>query len=279
MAAIQPRSIPVLLRWLLPLAMVLACAQHATEAPPSPGPSRAANAAEPGATEAARVSEPVKPNELATPSKPDEAAAPAEPAAPSDEAGERPEPTDAERIDAYVASCSHRFTAAPDEWSEEGNPETPVDECEHYEWDQNCSYDPSGCWNEGQECIRSCGKPCTTCQDECASGCDQCKAACAPGATECIRKCAESRLACRSKCIESRTRCQSDDCPKQEKACYASFEDKRKKKCPQCAKISSCLQQDHGDEDYDKACARKFPKANKVCFDWCMEYYEDEGGE
>jgi hypothetical protein len=320
MPLLRPRSITSVLRWVLPLAMVLACAEHGTETPPNPSPSQAANVAETPPAGPIEATAPVTPPELATPTKPTEPSAPtgvvtpsdptklpevatptdpakptelvmsidptkppevatptdpAKPAAPDDaEAGE---PTDAERVDAYVASCSHRFTVVPEEWADEVDPaDAAVDECEYYEWDQNCMPDPSGCWEGGQECIRSCATPCSTCQAECTGGCDQCKAACAPGATDCIRKCAEARLTCRNTCLTAHSNCQSIDCPKQEEQCNKVFDQKRKKKCPQCAAISACMSRDHGDEEYDKACARELPKAKKVCFDWCWEYYEEE---
>ncbi len=300
----RPRSIPSVLRWVLPLAMVLACAEHAAETPPSPSRSQAANVAETPPTGLTKATAPVTPTELATPTEPTKVATPTDPAKPTEvvtpteptkptevvaptdptkptevatptdaEPGEPEELTDAQRVDAYVVSCSHRFTVIPEEEAGESG---PVDECDYHEWDQNCMPDPSGCWDAGQECIRACDEPCNTCQDECTSGCDQCKAACAPGATDCIRKCAEARLGCRSECMTANTQCQTVDCPKQEAQCDTTFNQKRKKKCPQCAAISSCMQRDHGDEDYATACARELPKAKKVCFDWCTEYYEDE---
>ncbi|MCX4242153.1 hypothetical protein [Paraliomyxa miuraensis] len=204
---------------------------------------------------------------------------PTEPAV-VDEELEPGEPTHAQRVDAYVASCAHAFTLVPD-WVEEDDPEAdpPVDECEFHDWDQNCTYDPSGCWDDGQACIHACAKPCLTCQAACTSGCDQCKAACADGSTECIRKCAEARLACRNDCMAANSQCEAVDCPKKEKECNLAFETKRKKTCPDCVRISECFEQDHGDEDREKACAREFPKAKKVCLDWCMEYYEYEEPE
>lgn len=289
----KPCSISSLLRWVLPLAMVLGCTEHAAEPGSTPSASQSAKDAAPAKTEPAKAvvatpSEPAKavapvvapvvapPSEPPTPPV---AAPPSEPPTLPAEAGATPpkEPTDAERIDAYVASCSHRFTVIPDDWEGDGDPlDAAVDECEHYSWEQSCVSDPAGCWDAGEECVRACGKPCTTCQDECAGGCDQCKAACAPGSTDCIRKCAEARLACRTKCIDAHTKCQSTDCPEQERKCNAAFDKKRKKTCPQCAEISTCMGEDHGDEDHETACARELPKAKKVCFEWCYDYYEDE---
>lgn len=290
------RSIPSLLRWVLPLAMLLACTEHAPAPSPGPGASPAAKEATPAVTAPAKaaVTPPSDPTKAAP--APAAVAAPAPAAAPAavpptppvaappglaDAGGGEPGmpkvPTDAERIDAYVASCSHQFSVIPDEWDGEGNPQdAALDECEYYSWEQSCVADPGGCWDEGEACAKACGKPCTSCQAECAGGCDQCKAACAPGSTDCIRKCAEARLACRTQCMNAHSDCQSVDCPEREKKCNAAFDKKRKKACPQCAAISTCMGDDHGDEDHETACAREFPKAKKVCFEWCYEYYEDE---
>ena len=289
MPASKPRSFTSVLRWVLPLAMTLACTEPATATRSSPTPSAATKVAEPAKTEPAKaepakpeptkVAAPVTPTEVAPPIDPTKVAAPVIPTEvvpPSEPAGpgEPKEPTDTERVDAYVASCSHQFTEVDEEL--EGEEGSDVNECDAYGFDQNCTYDPSGCWDAGQDCLRACAKPCNACQDECAGECDQCKAACAPGATECIRKCAESRLACRNTCMAASTACRAVDCPAQEKTCNETFNAKRKKKCPQCTAISNCFMKDHGDEDHEKACAREFPKANKVCLNWCMEYYEDE---
>lgn len=290
MPAIKPRSLASVLRWVLPLAMALACTEHAAETRPSPTPSTAAKAAEPAKAEPTKVTTPVPSTEAATPIKPTEVVPPAVPAVPAEVVppavpavpavptevvppAEPKELTDTERVDAYVASCSHQFTEVDEEL--EGEEGSVVNECDAYGWDQNCTYDPSGCWDAGQDCLRACAKPCNACQDECAGECDQCKAACAPGATDCIRKCAESRLTCRTKCMDASTACRSVDCPAKEKKCNETFNAKRKKKCPDCTGISNCFMKDHGDEDHEAACAREFPKANKVCLSWCMEYYEE----
>lgn len=282
----KPRSLASLLRWVLPLAMTLACTERAAETRPSPSSSEA-KVAEPAKAEPtkAEVATPSEPTKAAAPVPPTEAAPPSEPAEPAAADGEEPAPppelTDAERVDAYVASCSHRFTVVPEVEVASKLGET-VDECDIYPWDQNCVGDPSGCWDAGQECIRGCGKPCNACQDECAGGCDQCKAACAPGSTDCIRKCAEERLTCRTKCMTAHSECQSTDCPKQETACEKAFEKKIKKKCPQCTAISECMVRENDEEDAVKTCAGEFPKANKECFDWCGVLYaesaEDDGG-
>jgi hypothetical protein len=186
--------------------------------------------------------------------------------------------TTAERVQAYVADCSHRFTVVDEENDYEGQPEV-IDECEYYPFDQNCMPDPAGCWDTGQECIRACSKPCNTCQAACASGCDGCKAACADGSVECIRKCAEARLECRDACMTAAEQCESVDCPKQEEVCNKAFSRERKQKCPKCKEIGECFSQDHGDEDLFTACGREFPRARKECLDWCWDYEDEDDDE
>lgn len=296
------RSLPSLLRWTLPLVMVLACAEHATEArTDASAPSQAANV-----VQAAAPAAPAAPVEPVAPVAPVEPVAPVAPVAPpptvepiaapppveptavvepspaeptepseSAEPSDGSEPSNAARIQAYAADCSHEFTLVSEGY--EDDPEfPPVAECDFYEWEQNCSPDPGGCWDDGEACVRACSKPCNTCQKQCVGSCNTCKAACADGSAECIRACAETRATCQITCMEAIEQCQTVDCPKVESDCYAAFNRKRKKRCPQCAEISRCFSEANGPEDSFTVCKREIPKARKECFDWCWDYYEDE---
>lgn len=248
------------LRWLLPVALVLACTERGTETPPAdPSPARAP--------------EPVAPTEPAAPPEP---VAPPEPAAPSEEL-EPGELSDADRVQAYVADCSHRFTVLDEDSEYEEDPQ-PVSECDYFVWEQNCASDPGDCWEKGEMCTRACSKPCNTCEDRCTTGCDECKATCVDGSTECMRKCAEARLGCRETCLDGLVECRVTDCAAKEDACSKAFFRKRNKKCPQCGKISDCFSEggDGSGDDLVTVCARKFPRARKECFDWCWDYYETE---
>ncbi len=176
-----------------------------------------------------------------------------------------------EDVLAYIDDCAHRFTVVDEEF---GDPDNPDTECDYIEFNQNCEYDPSGCWDEGEGCIRGCRPACNTCQDQCIGSCGQCRAACPEGSAGCIRQCAEARQACREGCLEALSTCQGTECSAAEEECYAEFNDQRERMCPECAEISDCYQQDHGDLDYEEVCIPRFPDADKKCFEWCYDYYE-----
>ena len=255
--------------------MLLGCTGPSSEAASGSGAAPAktveaepAKAPEPDPTDA------VEPTDAVDPTPPDDDATAAVPPP----VVEAQEPTEARRIEAYTANCGHEFLQ-PFGWEpdEEGYVDPPVNECDVFEWDQNCAPDPSGCWDDGQECIRGCIAPCNDCQTACTGGCDQCKAACPEGASDCVRACAQERLVCHQGCIAARSKCMSDDCPKTEAKCNAAFDRERKRECPECAAISECLDRNLGAvEDYEKACMREFPTASVRCFEWCMDYYEVE---
>lgn len=259
-----------LIRWLVPLTIVLACSESLTETPAAPpSPSASPSVIEPATPAASTPSTPsTSPAPPAVALEPTAASEPEVPTEP--EPAEPNELTDADRVQAYVADCSHRFEIVDEEY---GDPEHPDTECDYVEWDQHCVPDPGDCWGSGQGCLRSCGTPCNACQDQCASGCDRCKAECTDGSTDCNRACAEARLACRNTCMDARSECDGT-CSRRESQCAKAFVRKREKKCPQCNEISRCLGRSHDEDDYEAACAREFPRARKECFAWCFQDYE-----
>ncbi len=165
-------------------------------------------------------------------------------------------------VDAYLADCHHVFPAEH-EVDQGGD-----DECTALNYDQNCSPDPSGCWDKGQSCIEDCGDPCTSCQDECGDSCDSCKSTC-DGNKKCETQCAQNRAECRDSCLANKAKCAESTCVDQQKRCYDKFEGKVDKACPDCDAIRQCII-DAWNEEADWRDACKKPGNRSECMEWCM---------
>lgn len=173
----------------------------------------------------------------------------------------------AEAVAAYEADCHHRF-AAPEtaDFDVTGD---DLEECAFVDFDQNCSPDPSGCWDRGQACVGDCSTVCTGCQTTCAGTCDDCKAAC-QGNPSCVHACAESRATCRETCVSAKATCTGNICPGTESACYAAFEKTRAEKCPDCEGLRACVEAGWSNGTDSRAeCPPKFPNNPPECLEWC----------
>lgn len=170
-------------------------------------------------------------------------------------------------VAAYLGDCHATFVdpaAAQD-------PDAGVsEECAYLEFDQNCSPDPSGCWDKGQACEAGCTDSCGTCQSTCAGVCDGCKAGCGEDAT-CLHTCADARATCRDACLSSKSDCVLRVCPAAEEACSSAFATLRAERCPDCDAISQCLidSWNNANADGQQACAAKFPADAPECVSWC----------
>lgn len=171
---------------------------------------------------------------------------------------------DPQVVAAYLADCHHTF---PDtrEYDLEGD---PSDECRSYEFEQNCSGDPSGCWGKGQDCVAACGPVCGSCQDTCAATCDTCKDTCA-GDAACLQGCAEVRATCRTTCMADRETCMGTTCAAAESACEAEYQKKRAEKCPDCDAIRACMMEDMSAPDRQQACQQRYPSNAPDCVSLC----------
>ncbi|MBC8072651.1 MAG: hypothetical protein IAG13_30305 [Deltaproteobacteria bacterium] len=203
----------------------------------------------------------------------EDAAAPPNAAAQSASTGAgNPQPTVATppmsaEATAYLADCHHRFEKTQEET------EQAMTECTYREFDQNCSPDPSGCWEQGQSCRDACSAPCTSCDDRCAGGCDGCRADCAAGDDACLHACANARVQCRDACLAARDQCADKDCPAAEQACNDAHLAERAELCPKCDEIEACMNAAlEADKEPRAVCERKFKREPKACFDWCHEY-------
>ncbi len=174
-----------------------------------------------------------------------------------------------EPAQAYLADCHHRFKQKSEETEE------VADECLFREFDQNCSPDPSGCWDKGQACRDACGKPCESCDDTCAGGCDGCMGKCAADDDACRHACAQARVGCRDACLAARDKCSNDDCSKAEEECNTAHLALREQKCPRCEQINACMNEaleKGGDREPQAICRPKFKREPAECFEWCFEW-------
>ena len=165
-------------------------------------------------------------------------------------------------VEAYAADCHHVFE--PEDEMDEGND----NECSALNYDQNCSPDPSGCWDKGEACVSNCGGSCNQCQDRCANTCDDCKSGC-EGDGKCERKCASKRSSCRDTCMGEKSSCANEVCPGSSQQCYDNFDAKVTKRCPDCEAIRDCIVEAWNNEtDWQSHC--KKPGNGAECTEWCM---------
>jgi hypothetical protein len=171
-----------------------------------------------------------------------------------------------EEAAAYFADCGHRFQVA------EPESDAMIDECSYLDFDQNCSPDPSGCWDKGQSCQSGCANACESCDSKCDGGCNGCKSKCKAGDSECVAECAEARVECRDQCMATKEACVDTTCPEAEKACYDDHEALVAKTCPKCEQIKRCVNDaiEH-DKDPLDVCGAKFKRVSEQCFEWCSE--------
>ncbi len=177
------------------------------------------------------------------------------------DAGEAP----VDPVEAYRADCAHEFKTTVDSM---GEPTTGA-ECTNREFEQNCA--PDSCFDDQEACKDKCGVTCTDCQSKCVEGCTSCKQDCsvdggAPS-DDCITQCAAARSDCRDTCMEQRGRCMGADCSREYDTCSASAAQRMKEQCPDCDKLTACMQKTNGTPD---KCLKKFPRNAAECAELCF---------
>lgn len=171
---------------------------------------------------------------------------------------------------AYYADCSHSFEIPADDYEEDST----IDECAYVPSDQNCAPDPSGCWDEGQQCISACASSCTDCDETCTTGCSGCKAKCKGDDAECKAACAVERAACHQTCMSTKETCAKKECPAEEERCDKAYDKLLARKCPKCEAIRSCHEDasNAGIEDPEAHCGKKFKREPAECLELCSDW-------
>lgn len=168
-------------------------------------------------------------------------------------------------VAAYRQSCSAVMTTVDDFTGEE-----KIAVCDWIAFDQMCAPDPSGCWDQQQDCKSACVPACGGCEAACATDCGSCKEQCGSD-DACLQKCAEDRASCQDSCLEQRDTCMDSTCDAATTTCYREFDEKLARFCPKCDEIRHCAEQKmySSEAKDDPPCEETFADEDPRCFDWC----------
>lgn len=167
-------------------------------------------------------------------------------------------------VAAYLEDCAAVF-GVEDDVSDGSD-----DECTWREFDQNCSPDTFGCFDQAERCKDACQPRCVGCQAACAGTCEDCKSACDGKGPACARTCAEKRAACRDTCLGQKGTCEGA-CVDAEGECYREGQKKRTEKCPRCSELNDCEYRKMSEGKEREDCLKEFPDHAPECLDLCYE--------